>query len=102
MYYFAYISHDYQCKNKLEKAILAYLRYMDRTLFEENLMQKFKENVLAEIEKINKANPRCKPIKVFLEQDQLTEDYTLWMTGICNFKLLKTKLRAWNTNTPTS
>lgn len=79
--YLAYCGQVYSAKNKLEKAIQAYLESIDRTLIEDEDFKGFKNKVIAEIERICKEDhPRCTPKKPHLWQSGVKrkdKDFTL-------------------------
>lgn len=58
--YLAYYSSDYTAKNKLEKAIIEYLRSIDRTLIQDADFKEFTDKVISRIKEICIENPRCK------------------------------------------
>ena len=90
MYYLAYISHDYQCKNNLEKEILKYLQGIERMFFPEKQLSFTKDHILNRIRELNEAHPRCKPIKASFRDSDKKQDAILQISGICHFTLLKT------------
>lgn len=59
--YLAYYGSDYSAKNKLEKAIIEYLRTLDRTLIQDADFAEFTSKIIIKIKEICKENNRCKP-----------------------------------------
>lgn len=90
MYYHAYISYEYQCKNKLEKDILQYLKSIERMPFPNDKFQEIKNEILSKIKQLNEAHNRCKPIKASFREGDKKHDAILQISGICHFTLLKT------------
>jgi hypothetical protein len=65
MIYFARISATYVDKNKAYKQIGEYFQSIGNTLLISNEeKQQFISNIIMQVYEINKANPRCKDIKV--------------------------------------
>ena len=91
MHYLAYLSHTYQVKNKLEKSVLKYLQYVDRRLAEAKDVTEWTTNIIGEIKRCERENPRCKSVEASFEKERLTQDFILQINGICHFKLLKSK-----------
>lgn len=59
--YITFVSCTYQAKNKLETAILEFIKANDRLLIEHKDLSTFKENVIQHIQFLNQENKRCTP-----------------------------------------
>lgn len=86
-YYLTYMSIGTQCKNQLEKDAYDYLRSTDRTLIHANDVTKFKNEVNANIAKLNELHKRCKPVKVTWTRNPNYFSLSIG-SGFCNYKLL--------------
>lgn len=58
--YLAYYASDYSAKNKLEKAIIDYLKSIDRTVIQDEDFAEFTGKIITKINEICKNNSRCK------------------------------------------
>lgn len=80
--YLAYYDNDYSAKNKLEKAIIEYLRSIDRTVVQDEDFMEFTDRVIAKIRKICKENSRCKPKDPHLWSPGIDDEKDLTLSGI--------------------
>jgi len=85
--YLAYYASDYSAKNKLEKAIIEYLRSIDRTVIQDEDFESFTKKVFKKIQEINTENNRCKPKNPKLWNPRVDEkkDFTLTGIDVVNF-----------------
>lgn len=85
---FSYITWTYVPKNKLEEAVLEFLKTKIRKVItREKVIDFYKENILMVIEELNKKHKRCKPIKAYWEVDNKMGDENLRGVNVCVFKL---------------
>lgn len=90
MHYFSLITHQYVTKNKLEKAVQDLLKENDRLIVEEKELVKFQGKITDRIEELNKAHPRCTPVKPYFWK-QGNGDYSFSPQNMCVFTLRASK-----------
>ncbi len=78
--YYLHLGHTLQCKNKLEKDLLALFQSIDKTLVMADDLPKFKVVVAMKVAEINNANPRCKAVEVYYYQ--FAEQHQISVQGI--------------------
>ena len=85
--YLAYYQSDYSAKNSLEKAIIDYLKSIDRTLIHDENFAEFTSKVILKIREMCTENKRCKPKDPHLWNPQVKnkKDCTLSGIDVVNF-----------------
>lgn len=95
--YFTHLSHCNQAKNKLEKAILELFQEHDGILIEENGHAEFMRRLDRKIDRLNKNNPRCKPVEIkWRKEDDYYSPYGL---EALTFYLYRVK-QQWSNDLP--
>lgn len=64
--YLAYFASNNSAKNKLEKAIVEYLKTIDRAVIQDEDFKEFTNKVIANIKDLCQENNRCKSKKPYL------------------------------------
>lgn len=82
--YITYLGQTYSAKNQLEKAILEYLKSIDRTLVQDEDFTTFTSNLKTKIKSLNEKFPRCAPKAVKLWTPQ-GKDRKLEGVDVVNF-----------------
>lgn len=80
--YLAYYQSDYSAKNKLEKAIIEYLRSIDRTLIQDADFKEFTDKVISKINEICQEYSRCKAKKPHLWTPGVKTEKDVMISGI--------------------
>lgn len=75
-------THEYSCKNKLEKAILDFIKKEDRTLIPIRDLDEYKNRIIEELKEIQAKFPRCKPIRF----EWIKSNFVKYL-GIYDFRL---------------
>lgn len=92
MAYFSYIGYTHSPANRLHEAVLSFLQTQNRQIITDENVETFKKEILDNIEELNKANPRCKPIEAEMCSPLTNGDIYLHMGGIiCQFSIYKSK-----------
>lgn len=87
-HYIAILDNDYVAKNKLQKAVLQYLKSIDRKLIEKSQIGLFQKSILHSFDKINEENNRCKAVKIRFENGYPNkEDILVRDTTVANFSI---------------
>lgn len=86
-YYFSHISHNLRLANNLEKSVYNYLCEQERKVIPVTEVEAFRNTITAEIQTLNNAHPRCKPIAASWWQPQKKSDYYLSGVGFCTYNL---------------
>lgn len=91
MKYTTYNGHQLATKNKLQKAVQAYLKGIDRILIEnDEALEDIKVKIIANIVFLNNEYPRCKGIRAsWFETDK--NDWLLSGVGFSNFHIYHVK-----------
>jgi|GEM_PF-2074900 len=89
-HYISILDADYVAKNTLEKTALKYFQSIDRKLVEKDEIKDFKKIIIQSIDKINEDNKRCKPMKIYFDDNNIGSskyDYILRDAGVVRFSL---------------
>jgi|TARA_R100000501_G_C2606974_1_gene102484 hypothetical protein len=91
MNYLTHDGHELMTKNKLQAAVQAYLKSMDRQLLEGKFKLKlFKKSVIAKIKELNQEHSRCKSIEPYWwETDK--NDFKLMGVGFSTYYIYHSK-----------
>lgn len=91
MKYTTFNAHDLATKNKLQKAVQAYLNGIDRILIEnDEALEDIKVKIIANIVFLNNEYPKCKGIRAsWFETDK--NDWLLSGVGFSNFHIYHIK-----------
>jgi hypothetical protein len=91
-YYLAYLSYNTALRNNLEKDLFEHLKQENRKLIPERVFKnKYKEQLINQIDELNKKHSRCKPLTVYFHNHNYDQYISLHTgTGIV-FQFLLTQ-----------
>lgn len=104
MIYLSFMPQTYASKNQLETKVKDLLRANDRKMIYVEELDDFKSMLIAGIERINKAYPRCAPVKIKFQtsigrgQSEAVDYFISWNDTVgsnghklCQFEILASR-----------